>query len=488
MGYCRVFFAVFIILISSLTSVAQNGYRGKEFWIAFPQNAIGKTEYPLEQTLHITGPEGTQGVVKELLTGNEYPFTIGAIGSWKCSIDTTITVISEGIHKAGIQIAATEDISVLAVSHRKASTDTYVAIPVERLGKEYAVIGYDPVSAGNLSFATQFEVVATANDTKVTIRYPAAVVFDTTPRIETLQRGQVLHVGGKVAGSVTSDLTGTIIESDKPVAVITGHTCAQVPPGHNYCDFLIEMLPPASALGTEHIVARLSERERSTVRVLAIHNGTEVSVDGKRKLLLNRGEYYQDEQLKNNALIKTTHPAYVMQFGHSSDDDANKIADPFIMLVAPTDKYVTEVDLIVPTFKKTQDEIEHEQIFNAKPPEGPITSADGSTTTYPNKSMTIPQHPDAQQDATPTESGWVHWLNLITTADGIDKLKLDGQPVVPNLFKQVGTSNYYVAHIKTLAGRHKLKSDVPFVAYLYGYGKGGANFDSYGHLCGQKLD
>jgi hypothetical protein len=159
-----------------------------------------------------------------------------------------------------------------------------------------------------------------------------------------------------------------------------------------------------------------------------------------------------------------------------------------MMLIAPTDNFLTEVDIMVPVFKKTQDEIEHEQLFGAKPPEGPITSDDGSKVYYPNKSMTITPPPGIQQDVLGTESGWVHWLNIVTTIEGIDKMKLDGQPVAQPLFKRVGESNYYVAHVKIDAGRHKLKSETPFAAYLYGYGKGGANYDSYGHLCGQKLN
>jgi len=206
----RLVLAFLLILIACSHLFAQNGYKGKEFWIAFPQNALAQSEYALEQTVYITGPEGTQGIVKEGATGNEYPFTLNVLGSWKCSIDTANTVITEGIHKSSIHIAATEDITVMAVSHRKASTDTYSAIPLEKLGKEYVVIGYDPVSSGRISFATQFEVIATENDTKVTIRYPAAIAFDTTPRVEILKRGEVLHLGGKVT-PITSDLTGTII-------------------------------------------------------------------------------------------------------------------------------------------------------------------------------------------------------------------------------------------------------------------------------------
>src|SRR6185503_183005 len=162
-----------------------------------------------------------------------------ALGFWKCQIDTTSIVAAEGKYPAGVHVVTTEDVTVMATSHRKASTDSYTAIPLQRLGKDYVVTGFDPVSAGSMTFATQFEVIATANDTKVTVHYPAAIVFDTTPRVEVLNKGDVLHLGGKVT-PIAGDLTGTIINADKPVAVLTGHSCAQIPNGTNFCDMLIE--------------------------------------------------------------------------------------------------------------------------------------------------------------------------------------------------------------------------------------------------------
>lgn len=52
------------------------------------------------------------------------------------------------------------------------------------------------------------------------------------------------------------DLSGTVIESDRPVAVFAGHACAQVPFDRYACDHVEEQLPPVAAWGTEHVVAR----------------------------------------------------------------------------------------------------------------------------------------------------------------------------------------------------------------------------------------
>jgi hypothetical protein len=66
-----------------------------------------------------------------------------------------------------------------------------------------------------------------------------------------LNTGDVLTVVSASGG----DLTGSFIQADKPVQVIAGHECAQVPVGVVACDHLEESLFPFETLSGEYFVA-----------------------------------------------------------------------------------------------------------------------------------------------------------------------------------------------------------------------------------------
>jgi hypothetical protein len=418
-----------LFLVLCTTAVAQDGYKGKEFWMVFPRNArAGENPTPLEECIHIVGKEGTKGIIKHTASGKEQPYTIGPNQYVKVNLDTAQNIFF-GKHSNTWFVSSSDEVSIIAVSHRQASTDSYMVLPVNRLGKEYAVVGYSPMIGADM-FNTQFDIIATEDNTLITIEYPKAK--KRTSDTERLDRGQGLHYDSKVTSKL-QDLTGTIITSDKPIAFLTGHVCAQIPADVTFCDILLEMLPPTSELGREYIITKLAERERSTIRVVAIADNTEVFLNGEWKTVLGRGDFYQSDSITRSAQVTTSQSAYVMQYGQSMDVSESKIADPFMMLIAPCNKFMASMEFAVPNLSGT----------------------------------------------------WQHYVNVVTTRKGAKSLTLDNMKLVDQYFNQVGTSDFLMAEIE-IGGysHHWLRSDEPFAAYQYGYGI--KTFDSYGHLCGMK--
>ena len=72
----------------------------------------------------------------------------------------------------------------------------------------------------------------------------------------TLNRLQTLLI----ASSGFVDLTGTLIMSDKPITVIGGHECANVPPNKVYCEHVEQQIPPTLTWGKKHLVRSFSGR------------------------------------------------------------------------------------------------------------------------------------------------------------------------------------------------------------------------------------
>lgn len=424
---------VLIILALTTSAAAQDGYKGKEFWLVFPQNArSGETQSALQQYVLITGASGTTGTARNTSTGKTHDFRIETMGFVKVSFDT-IGIVAEGKHTNTWHITTDDNVSILAMSHRKASTDSYMLLPFDRLGNEYAIIGYDPLQSGDI-FSTQCDFIATEDQTSVKLEYPPSIGLETQTIV--LNRGEAMHYSSRNISGKLRDLTGSIVTSDKPIAFFTGHACAQVPSYVNFCDFLIEMLPPVGDLGMDHIVPKLIDQEYSSIRVLAINDATEVKVNSGRTAILKRGQYYQNDSIAASVRVVTSKPAYVMQYGQSADANEDKVADPFMVIVAPLNKGVSQLEITVPQFAK-----EH------------------FTT-------------------------WEHFINIVTTREGVDDLKAEPAIAFQKFFKQLGSSDMYVAAIPLSSVQYKLRSETPFIVYQYGYSDG--LYDSYGHLCGMK--
>ena len=183
------------------------------------------------------------------------------------------------------------------------SNDASLLIPATSLGKRHRLISAKVTRAGSASILA---VVGTVAGTKVTI----------TPSADTAAGGGVAAGKTGKAFSVTlgpqdllqvaatalnADLTGTLVSSDKPVAVFGGHTCANLPKGKTYCDHIQEQMFPVETWGTGYLAAKFMPRgefpEHDWWRVVASEASTVITLEGAPELgssfTLAAGEYYQ---------------------------------------------------------------------------------------------------------------------------------------------------------------------------------------------------
>ncbi len=103
-----------------------------------------------------------------------------------------------------------------------------------------------------------------------------------------LQRGEVWQL------TQERELTGSVIETSKPVGVFGGHTCLNVPGNVRACDADKTQIPPISAWGREYAVLpapnRISlltrgvenERDPSPIRIVAAANDTQLVYEPSR--------------------------------------------------------------------------------------------------------------------------------------------------------------------------------------------------------------
>ncbi len=179
------------------------------------------------------------------------------------------------------------------------SSDAFLGLPTDILGTQHIVLGYKNVDVTPDVFdtfpGTEFAIVGTVDSTTVTITPSVSTGARSAgvPYVINLDAGQTYLLQN--TGGEPNDLSGTVILSDRPVAVLSGHSAANIPsPAVGYADYIVEQLLPSNQWGTEFITAPLATRGGGdTFRVIAPQDATEVSVNGQSVATIDQGEVYE---------------------------------------------------------------------------------------------------------------------------------------------------------------------------------------------------
>ncbi len=129
-------------------------------------------------------------------------------------------------------------------------------------------------------------ILGQSDNTQVTIRPVKAILGGgglagtpaDTPVTYRVDRGQYLQL------TQNEELTGSAIQSDKPIAVIGGNTLVDIPVAKTRADSAEQMLPPVRSLGSEYVAVRYRNRanrgeEVVPWRMIGAVDGTVLSYD-----------------------------------------------------------------------------------------------------------------------------------------------------------------------------------------------------------------
>src|SRR5208282_204013 len=184
---------------------------------------------------------------------------------------------SDGTEEKAIHVTAGAPVVVYGLNDIVYTTDAYTALPAEADGTEYTVLAFGAGCCGN----SEFSVVATQNDTEVTITPSVAGGAGATrpagvPYTITLNQGQEYQLQASVN---PEDLTGTKITSTAPVSVFGGEQCANIPTEEYVaCDYIVEQNVPDDAWGTSFLTVPLKTRHNGDYfELVADQNDTEVT-------------------------------------------------------------------------------------------------------------------------------------------------------------------------------------------------------------------
>ena len=201
-----------------------------------------------------------------------------------------------------------------------------------------------------------FMIVTSEDNTQITLTLTQSVSTDGAEDLGqfggTINRGEtvsiILNSEETLYISSVDDLTGSRVVSNKPITFLSGHECGTIPQTMNYCDQLIEQIPPTATWGFEFLTAPFLSRQGGDAFLALASEDTTVSgicvTDGQitreMSFQLNAGE-------SHNFTISSFEfchfvsdgPILLAQFSFASGTDGNENADPFMVLIPPRRQY-----------------------------------------------------------------------------------------------------------------------------------------------------
>jgi hypothetical protein len=227
------------------------------------------------------------------------------------------------------------------------TNDASLLIPINSWGASYVVAS----RATWNSYHGFYAVVASEDSTTVTltpsatgtsISSGAGVAADGTGTV-TLNAGDVLQV--QSGGDTSSDLSGTIVNADKPIEVFGGHNCTFIPSDTGYCDHLEEAMFPIDTLSNIYVVASPSVPGSTPgmffTRIIATEAQTTLScepaVDSCVTTIPLAGGYVE---LSSNSAFEVTadKKVIVSQYMQGNGDSAVP-GDPAMALAVTTEQF-----------------------------------------------------------------------------------------------------------------------------------------------------
>ncbi|MFA6570943.1 MAG: IgGFc-binding protein, partial [Bacteroidota bacterium] len=349
--------------LSNISSQLGTTHAGKDFWFTFHPNYSGQgagvyifvtSKVATPVTLEVPGKFMQQ---KSTIPYKTIYFVMPFTSAQPFNTPNNQAPPYEQVYYgAGIHVYSDDEIVVYCASTTNGSADGFTAFPVSVLGRDYIVSSWADTFDNTTLFMPSFtSIVGVFDQTRVYVSIGGSLSTKTVGGMKqgsinnwTLYKGDVLIIpsAGKDA-----DLSGTIITSTKPVAVISGNRCANVPSTEQGCDYLIEQEIPTYAWGKSYYVSPIYTRAKNSyIKIFSKDAENTIYRDGSMiASLKTKGGIETEGWLTMRAdqgkprpvVISGDRPISVSQFNPSRGDDNTGI-DPFQINLVSKEQFQKE--------------------------------------------------------------------------------------------------------------------------------------------------
>ena len=272
---------------------------------------------------------------------------------------TTNAIVTNGSYEhrdKGIHVQAQYGvIAVLVLNYKLGSIGDYLAFPYQQLNvSQYTYYAVSTTGTGTVHVSGVL-LVGTEDNTTVTItpsititvpqniQDPASgdmVLPAGTPYTITLHRLQTFLFGVRNS----DDISRSLIVSNKPLSVISGHECGNVPDGNNHCDQLMVQIPPTATWGKQFFLTPYFGRSAAQqFMIIACMSATSINVrcgSTNHRYVLNAGSRLTATMGSGLVcFLEADKPLLVVQLATGGSQDNNGIGDPVMSIVTPVEQF-----------------------------------------------------------------------------------------------------------------------------------------------------
>jgi IgGFc binding protein len=326
-----------------------------------------------------------------------------------------------------------------------AATSATLLLPTSAWDTNYIAINAYPKSQIVPAAAPSLDILAKEDGTEVTILPKVAINAGAgvTGGVAGQPVTYLLNRGEYIQFTQDLELTGSPIQSSKPIGVFGGASCLNVPVQAAACDSAHQQIPPVRALGSEYAGVRYRGRlggqnEAPPWRVVGAVDGTQLTwtpaVPAGAPTQLNLGDVYEFNSTGPFVVASQDkdHPFYAAAY-MTGADMFNGEGDPEWVNVIPTAQYLDSyVFFTDPTYSETS------LVVVRRP------ASDGTFA-------------DVTLDCAGPLSGW----------EAIGPYEFTRVDLVTGDFQNVGGCSN---------GRHEISSDLPFGVTVWGWGGAASSF------------
>lgn len=247
------------------------------------------------------------------------------------------------VQNKGLYIKSSNPISVHGISVYSPGCCTsggFTALPLRFLGTDYIVV------SGLVFKLSQIGLVASHDNTVVKVTLNTTSLGCVQFYNQTYTNGETISLSLNKLDTVqlgsTADLTGTKIQSNNPIGVLSGNQCDKVI--SDDCDFSVAMLPPVTKWGRKFVVPSINPTRVMVLRVVPSEN------DVRIELLSNITDIIYPATSNtievrllslDVTIVYCSKPCLVVQFS----------ADTFMTLVPPIEQFSRQYILETPSLK-----------------------------------------------------------------------------------------------------------------------------------------
>ncbi|XP_068097894.1 IgGFc-binding protein-like [Hyperolius riggenbachi] len=324
-----------IALIAAYSDVGLTGLIGTEFVTTFMQNGPNGLSGQSCQLRIGSMQDNTKVTVT--VNGGAYnsTFPLNARGALALPLPTSVEIRGTKDFSNTVHITSNHPIFVVLVNEKYQSGETSSLLPVASLGTVYYL--YTP-KTGPSGSSKVFSVIAANKEAAVRIYTKGSILYNSKRYAANSVISVTLSPWHGVQFLTNDNLSGSRVESDEPVAVMCGHTCAQKNTG---CNFVFEQLEPVSDWGSQYHVAPFSFQKKTDIVSVIAAEDTEVTYtigDTQKKETLGEGQVLEIEISQTPLSIDANKGVQVMYLSSGGRGKRSNY-NPFLMNILPVSKY-----------------------------------------------------------------------------------------------------------------------------------------------------